>query len=325
MKKLPFFLPFGACKGRCAYCDQAAITGRSAPPSLFELKEIFSALSEPREICFFGGSFCRFAPETVKGYLDAVRLYAPDGSRIRFSTYPGDLDDPGLLALAAGYPIACIEFGIPSLDPGVLLACRRDANPEQILASLEKIRDACLPIGVQAMIGLPGQTVESSLRDLRRLARVKGPQDWDIRIYPCLVIEGTELDDRMRRGTYSPLSLKGAIEWGASVLNEALALGFRPIRIGLQETDSLNARVTGGPHHPALGELIAAEALARRLAKNSKTGPWAIPFSEISKLTGHGAFGLKRLAKQAGFSETKCKTLIKSRVQVFPSSSKLHS
>jgi hypothetical protein len=114
-----------------------------------------------------------------------------------------------------------------------------------------------------------------------------------------------------RNGAYSPLSFEAAVAWGASVLDEALSLGFRPIRVGLQETDSLSTRVTGGPHHPALGELIASETLARRLLKHTKTGPWTVPLSEISKITGHGAFGLKRLSQLTGLSAEECKSLLR--------------
>ena len=81
------------------------------------------------------------------------------------------------------YPIACIELGIPSLDPAVLSLCKRDADPGIILADIKTIMDESLPLGVQIMIGLPGQTMESSLSDIRKLAESKGPLSWDLRIY----------------------------------------------------------------------------------------------------------------------------------------------
>ena len=314
MKKLPFFLPFGGCRGRCVYCSQAVITGVDAIPSPEHVSSVLRELDGPREVCFFGGSFCRFGRSAIKEYLDSVVNNAPEGSRIRFSTYPGDLSDRSVRDLIRKYPIACIELGIPSLDPAVLSLCKRDADPGIILADIKTIMDESLPLGVQIMIGLPGQTMESSLSDIRKLAESKGPLSWDLRIYPCLVIEGTELESMMREGRYSPLKLDQAIEWGGAVLGSALSLGFNPIRIGLQESELLTSKVRGGPHHPALGEMIASEALVRKLIKNSRTGPWVVPYEHLSKFTGHGCFGLRRLAEFAGSTAD----IVSDKLSFFP-------
>lgn len=302
LRKLPFFLPFGGCRGRCVYCHQQTITGvvQVPPPEL--VRSVLSGLKEPREVCYFGGSFCRFGRETVRAYLDAIVECAPAGSRIRFSTYPSDLRDDSLREMVRGYPVACVELGVPSLDHNVLAACRREADPDEILEDLTILRDDLFYVGVQMMIGLPGQTPESSLADLERIAAVKGPLVWDLRLYPCLVIENTDLELMMRRGEFKPLSVEEAVSWGGEFLDRAVSLGFNPIRVGLQETETLAASVSGGPHHPALGEMIFSEALARRLVRQSPTGPWTEPVAETSKFTGHGKFGLQRLAMLAGLS-----------------------
>ena len=174
LKKLPFFLPLAGCRGQCVYCDQRAITGVRAVPSPADVREALRGLTGPREICYFGGSFCRFAPQLIKEYLDCVTEHAPAGSTVRFSTYPGDLRDDALRGLVKKYPISRIELGIPTLDPAVLAACRREADPEKIFEDIKTLKADGLPIGVQMMIGLPGQDRESSLAGLRALAALKG-------------------------------------------------------------------------------------------------------------------------------------------------------
>ena len=77
LKKLPFFLPLAGCRGQCVYCDQRAITGVRAVPSPADVREALRGLAGPREICYFGGSFCRFAPQLIKEYLDCVTEHAP--------------------------------------------------------------------------------------------------------------------------------------------------------------------------------------------------------------------------------------------------------
>lgn len=310
LKKAPFFLPLAGCRGQCVYCDQRAITGQTTVPSPRDVAAELDKLEEPREVCYFGGSFCRFPIERVKEYLDAVRLHAPEGSSIRFSTYPGDLSDDTLRALVRGYPISRVELGIPTLDPAVLSACRREADPDKIIRDIELLMRDGLPIGVQMMAGLPGQSSDSSMADLRRLAMVKGGESWELRLYPCLVIRGTELERLWRSGAYRPLSVDEAAEWGGRFIDEALTLGFVPIRIGLQETLSLAAEVCAGPHHPALGELILAEADAIRMRREAPEGPWRINKREISRFTGHGAYGIRRLALHTGLSQEEVRSRI---------------
>ncbi|MDO5114536.1 MAG: radical SAM protein [Synergistaceae bacterium] len=296
LKKLPFFLPFAGCRGQCVYCDQRAITGVVKAPTPEDVRSVLKNIGEAREICYFGGSFCRFEERLIKEYLDCVTEYAPAGSKVRFSTYPGDLRDDALRSLVKKYPISRIELGIPTLDPSVLSACRREAEPAKIFEDITLLMRDSLPIGVQMMIGLPGQSAASSFDDLRALARVKGEERWELRLYPCLVIEGTELSRLYREGRYRPLTVAEAALWGGEFIELAISLGFVPIRIGLQETPSLASGVAAGPHHPALGELILAEAAARRMAKDSPRGPWHVPASERSRFSGHKNFGLKRLA-----------------------------
>ena len=319
MKKLPFFLPFGGCRGRCVYCSQNTITGASEIPSSEYVSSVLSELDEPREVCFFGGSFCRFGVSKVKEYLDSAVNCAPRGSRIRFSTYPGDLTDTSMRNLIKSYPIACIELGIPSLDPHVLSLCKREADPKAIIEDIKNIMDESLPLGVQMMIGLPGQTKESSITDLKKLAEIKGPISWDLRLYPCLVLEGTELDNMMTKGAYKPLTLDQAIEWGGMFIDFAVSFGFNPIRIGLQESELLASKVKGGPHHPALGEMIASESLVRKLVRNNWTGPWTVPEEHISKFTGHGCFGLMRLADLTGTTTT----AVSEKLSFFPPTGKI--
>ena len=319
MKKLPFFLPFGGCRGRCVYCSQSTITGAADIPSPEYVSSVLKELDGPREVCFFGGSFCRFGISKVKDYLDSVVNCAPEGSRVRFSTYPGDLSDTSMRNLIKAYPIACIELGVPSLDPTVLNLCKRETDPQAVIQDIKTIMDESLPLGIQMMIGLPGQTKESSISDLKILAEIKGPISWDLRLYPCLVLEGTELENMMTNGTYKPLTLDQAIEWGGLFIDCAVSFGFNPIRIGLQESELLASKVKGGPHHPALGEMIASESLVRKLTRTNWTGPWIIPEEHISKFTGHGCFGLMRLAELTGTTTT----AVSEKLSFFPPARKI--
>lgn len=245
----------------------------------------------------------------MTGYLDTVRL-APPGSKITFSSYPGDFTGPKgaeRIELLGDYPIATIELGVPSLDPLVLRACGRDDDIEEFVSAIRALQSAAFHLGIQIMIGLPGQSYGSALADLRRIAELKNDSRWDLRIYPCLVLRGTELQNLYERGLFSPLSLEEAVRESGELLIEADALGFTVVRVGLLESASLKESVVAGPYHPAFGELAYAEKTARLLCSKIPRGPWKIPEKTLAQLRGHGARGLKRMAELASLSldETK--------------------
>jgi histone acetyltransferase (RNA polymerase elongator complex component) len=267
----------------------------------------------PVELCFFGGSFAKIGPNLMEQYIEAVRL-APEGSRVTFSSYPGDFEgEQGAFIIKAlkKYPIGTIELGVPSLDPIVLRQCKREDDPGKIKKSIETLRDAGFHLGTQTMIGLPGQTPESAARDLETIASLMASgakEPWDLRIYPCLVLRGTELESLYRRGLYAPLALEDAIREAGRLLAVSCRLGFNAIRVGLLESASLRESVVAGPYHPAFGELTLSEKLALELAGQKR--PWEIGSRKISQLTGHRGRGLRRLAELAGLSLEEVRKLL---------------
>lgn len=310
--RIAYFIPFQGCGRRCVYCDQGAITGASGEISPEMIEKTLATRKEPVELCFFGGSFARLPEGTLTELLDTIHT-APGGSKITFSSYPGDFAGPEgerRVELLKSYPIGTIELGIPSLDPNVLRACGRDDDIGEIVSAVARLRSAGFHLGVQIMIGLPGQEHGGALGDLRELAVLKGKESWDLRIYPCLVLRGTALQNLYESGDFAPLSLEDAVRQAGELLLEAEALGFIVVRAGLLESSSLRDSVVAGPYHPAFGELARAEKLVLRLHGSQPHGPWRIPEKSISLLTGHGGRGLKRIAEISKISVGKAKKKI---------------
>ena len=298
MRTLPFFLTMEGCPRRCVYCHQGEITGISRAPSPAEVKQAAAEQREPCEVCFFGGSFTCLPSGLQREYLEAA-LAAPAGSIIRFSTHPECLSEENLLLLSL-YPVNMIELGISSLDDEVLNQCRRGYSSRFALEAMKRVLDRGFSLGCQMMIGLPGQTEESSLADIDRIAGLRAPSVVTLRIYPCLVLEGTSLAQIWREGEYAPLTVDHAARWSGTLLRRAESLGFAVQRIGLQETESLAKSVLAGPHHPALGELARSAALALRLGEENPKGPWRVEKKKVSWLRGHGKFGLALLEEITG-------------------------
>lgn len=309
-------MPFRGCLRKCIYCNQVLITGRNEMEELSPetVSRELMRHSDAIELCFFGGSFARQRIEKIKSYLDAIR-YAPPGSEITFSSYPGDFEGPRgkeLIDLLSGYPIGTIELGVPSLDSRVFRICGRDDEPERIKNSISFLRNEGIHIGVQIMIGLPGQTFESVLSDLDVLGGLmEGAPSWHLRIYPCLVLRDTKLASLYRHGEFTPLDLEAAVKQTGALLHRAERLGFTVIRVGLPESVSLRESVLAGPYHPSFGELALSEKLVTHLVSDAPRGPWHIDSRQISHLTGHGGYGIKRLAVLSLMTVDDVKSLVK--------------
>ena len=83
-----------------------------------------------------------------------------------------------------------------------------------------------------------------------------------MRIYPVLVIKGTELEKEYENGEYTPLNLNQAVELSKELYYYFTKKNIKVIRIGLQNTDLISnpekeeSQVVAGPYHEAFGQLV---------------------------------------------------------------------
>jgi histone acetyltransferase (RNA polymerase elongator complex component) len=130
-------------------------------------------------------------------------------------------------------------------------------------------------VGIQTMIGLPGQDNRSALISAGQFATLE--PDF-VRIYPCLVITGSPLAADYRRGGFRPLSLDAAVATCARLWRVFARRNIPVIRMGLQASAELSdgAHVLAGPYHPAFGHLVFSalcrEALVRGLRRLPAAG-----------------------------------------------------
>jgi hypothetical protein len=204
---------------------------------------------------------------------------------VRCSTRP-DAADPIRLARLARLGLDMVELGVQSFDDTVLAASGRGYTGEAALRACSAVREAGMDLGVQLLPGLPagplpgavsGPTSGTMVRAVaeteagyaaagrgsfeRDVAVTAGLRPQAVRIYPCLVLEGTPLAGMLRAGTYRPWTL-GRTTWavGAALLR-LWAESIPVIRIGLAPEAGMDDRILAGPVHPALGQLARSEAL----------------------------------------------------------------
>ena len=153
-------------------------------------------------------------------------------------------------------------------------------------------------VGLQLMVGLPGETTASFLAGVRRVIEL---QPAFVRLYPTLVLAGTGLVKLYRRRCWQPLGLARAVALTGRAHQLLTAEGISVIRMGLQSSPELQSRLLAGPYHPAFGELVASRGwylMARRMLRSAgpgRTVELTLSPRDHSAFIGSGKINLKRL------------------------------
>jgi histone acetyltransferase (RNA polymerase elongator complex component) len=268
---IPVFIPEEACPNRCVFCNQHRIAGADCAPSVDEVVAKVDAhlLTIPQgsdvEIGFFGGNFTGIPVEEQKAYLASVQPYFASGriTGIRISTRP-DYISSDILLMLKQYHVSTIELGAQSLDDEVLKLAGRGHTAAKVHEASHMIREHGFNLGLQMMIGLPGDNAEKSIFTAQEIIRLGAECT---RIYPTLVIKDTELEQLFLQGKYKPLSQEEAISRVADVVPLFTAAGVKILRIGLHPSEGLldNTSLVAGPFHVAFGELVFSEIWRRLL------------------------------------------------------------
>jgi histone acetyltransferase (RNA polymerase elongator complex component) len=303
---VPFFISHQGCPHTCVFCDQRTISG--AGGSLPTAAEMLSKIAEWRataggrslEVAYFGGSFTALPREVQAELLAPLQQLLARGevAAVRLSTRPDYIDDDRVNWLKKS-GVRTIELGVQSMDDAVLAASGRGHAAAQSEAAMACIKRHGLLVGAQLMPGLPGDTPHSSLASLERV--IAAGADF-VRIYPALVIRGTELARRYAAGDYVPLDLEFGISLCKLLLHRALQAGLPVIRIGLQADDGLNeTTVLAGCRHPSLGQVVRSRLYSDLIGRYVSVGENVTILchsARLSDVLGQKKSNLKDLAER---------------------------
>ncbi|MDH5299209.1 MAG: radical SAM protein, partial [Desulfobulbaceae bacterium] len=246
-----------------------------------------------------GGSFTGLAPSYQRQLLAAVHPYLEQGlvGSVRLSTRPDSIDGQ-TASFLRGHGVEVVELGVQSLDEKVLAMSRRGHSVASVAAAFGYLKEQGLRVGGQLMIGLPGETTSSALAGAQALARL-GPDL--VRIYPTLVIRGSDLAALHAAGGYRPLSLLKAVALAGRLKEIFDRYRIPVVRMGLQPGPALERDLVAGPYHPAFGELVLSRLLfkqVRALLAGLPAGAGArlaVAPADQSILRGPGNRSLRRL------------------------------
>ena len=214
---IPIFVPHLGCPNDCTFCNQKSISGQTKQVTAEDVKQTieeylksFKDESLHKEVAFFGGSFTGIDEAKQEELLEAAYEFVKNKQiqSIRISTRP-DYIDKEKLKLLKKYGVKTIELGVQSTNDYILKKCKRGHTFEDVKKASKLIRNHGFVLGHQMMIGLPESTKIDELNTAKDLAKLK-PKI--VRLYPVLVIKGTELEKEYQNGEYEPIPLSQAVE-----------------------------------------------------------------------------------------------------------------
>ncbi|MDD4439696.1 MAG: radical SAM protein, partial [Tissierellia bacterium] len=342
MKIIPIFVPHVGCPNNCIFCNQRRITGQKSFAADGEeyvhdiVEKYIKTIDEDThtEIAFFGGSFTAIDIEIQEKLLRAAKYFKDLGivNSIRCSTRPDAINDE-ILKLQKKYGMDIIELGIQSLDDEVLKNSNRGHNKKQSIKASRLIKEHGFILGHQIMPGLPGSNKEVDIKTCVESIEMKPDI---VRIYPTLVIKETELFDMYENGSYKPLSIDEAVEISAYIYSLYRVNDINVIRIGLQNTDSINEDedVKAGPFHPAFRQLVEERiyyyALISKLSKlniqklNDSIVIYA-PDNLISSIAGQKKANINKLKEKFSIKQISFKKKNDDIIEIYHKNKRLCS
>lgn len=270
MKKqyiIPIFVPHLGCKNECTFCNQKKISGQVKQVKENDVRDTieyylsnFKEKDTYREVAFFGGSFTGIDVELQEKLLSVVNEYIKEKKidGIRISTRPDYIDKQTLKRLKK-YKVKTIELGVQSTNDYILKRCKRGHTYEDVKKASKLIKWYRFNLGHQMMVGLPESTMLDELNTAKDLSKLKPKM---VRIYPVLVIKGTELEKEYKEGMYEPLELNQAVERCKELCYFFGKKKIKVIRIGLQSTEEISSpkkessEVLAGPYHETFRQLV---------------------------------------------------------------------
>jgi elongator complex protein 3 len=236
------------------------LSGAGHPTDKVELVVMggtFPAVAEPARSTFVKGCLDVMNGTTSRTLDEAIDANEAGTHRcvaLTLETRPDLCDIRGvdrMLSMGA----TRVEIGVQVVEDRPLEMVGRDHGVAETVMATRHLKDAGLKVGYHLMLGLPGMSPEDDLRALERVVDEADLRPDLLKLYPTLVIEGTELHEWWEEGTYHPLDEAGAV----GVLAPFKAHLPTWVRVSRVERDIPSNLIAAGVRASNLRQLVAAE------------------------------------------------------------------
>jgi len=242
--------PADSCTHSCIYCPFTGKAAKSytgnEPAAMRAIQADFEAgrqvksrlkqygeMGHPTDKCeiiVMGGTFLEMPVEyrkdfikgiydalngTVSGTLDeAIRKNETAEHRaigLTIETRP-DVCGKEQINEILGYGATRVELGVQNPDDIIYEKINRGHKTEDVVKATELLKNSAFKVLYHVMPGLPGSNPEKDIEMVKKIFSDERFRPDMLKIYPTLVMEGTELYGMMEKGEYAPYSADEAAE-----------------------------------------------------------------------------------------------------------------
>ena len=152
-----------------------------------------------------------------------------------------------------------VELGVQVLDDNILEGVRRGHGVEAVVRATALAREAGLKVCYHIMPGLPGSSAEADLRSFALMFDDERFRPDMLKIYPTLVVKGTELYDWWKAGRYEVMSLEDSV----ALIEEMKRATPRWVRILRIQRDIPVQLIEAGVRKSHLREIVAEDLASK--------------------------------------------------------------
>ena len=257
-------LPPRACKhGTCIYCPSLNVPQSYTPksPVVMRASEVnydsfkqvkarikaFEAMHHPTEkieLIIMGGTFLqypkKFQYEFIKKCYDA--LNGKISKNLEEAEKLNEKAKHRCIALCVEtrpdecvkyikqmreFGVTRVELGVQMPDDGIYCKTKRGHTVEDVAIATEMLKNAGFKVGYHIMPGLPGSSMKKDISLFKKLFSDERFKPDQLKIYPCQIIKGAELENYYWKKKYSPYTK----EQTEKVLTEMIKLVPRYCRV----------------------------------------------------------------------------------------------
>ena len=197
---------------------------------------------------------------------------------------------------ALEYGCTRFEVGVQTLNEQCLKRTNRGHTLEDTRKSFQIMKDMCFKINAHMMLGLPASTLDIDKQSLIDLFKNPDFRPDMLKIYPCLVVQGTPLYAMWKKGLFTPIHTQKAAEIIAQVYSHFP----RYVRVMRVQRDIPTTEINEGIQHSNLRQFveekmkedgiescdIRAREIGFRQLEGYKTGTFELTFEQYESSQG---------------------------------------
>lgn len=235
-------LPPRSCNhGACVFCPSLNVPQSYTPksPVVMRARELdydsykqtqarlkaFEAMHHPTEkveIIIMGGTFLqypqKFQYKFIKGIYDALNgktsKHLESAQKLNekvkhrcvalcIETRPDVCSEKDIKRMRE-FGATRVELGVQAIDDKIYKLVKRGHTIKDVVDATKRLKDASFKIGYHLMPGLPGSNLKKDLQMFKKIFSDERFKPDQIKIYPCTVIPGSELEKWYFKGKYKP-------------------------------------------------------------------------------------------------------------------------